>query len=112
MTSREQVVTWARKQADDLQTDMRYEQSDGMYGGFWTVTDPSKKGLLMARAAAALEFLRQHTGDDSEWLRRAKNAYESNADRTSMESGVQRSARSCAYGLPRSRVASPACLQK
>lgn len=42
----------------------------------------------MARAAAALEFLRQHAGDDSEWLRRAKNSYDSNADRTSLESGV------------------------
>jgi hypothetical protein len=88
MTSREQVVAWAREQAVELQSDMRFQPADGMYGGYWTVTDRSEKGLLMARAASALEFLRQHAGDDSEWLRRATIAYESNGDRSSMESGV------------------------
>jgi hypothetical protein len=88
MTPREQIVSWAREQANELQSDMRFEPSDGGYGGFWTVNDLSRKGLLMARAASALEFLRQHAGDDSEWLRRATIAYESNGDRSSMESGV------------------------
>lgn len=88
MTPKAQVVEWARAQSDELQSDMRFEPSDGMYGGYWTVTDWRKKGLLMARAAAGLEFLRQHAGEDSEWLRRGMIAYESNADRSSMESGV------------------------
>lgn len=87
MTSREQVVAWAREQAQELQSDMRFEPSD-VHGGYWTLMDQSDKGLLMARAASALEFLRQHAGDDSEWLRRATIAYESNGDRSSMESGV------------------------
>ncbi|GAA2501381.1 hypothetical protein GCM10009858_44510 [Terrabacter carboxydivorans] len=43
---------------------------------------------MMARAAAGLEFLRQHAGNDSEWLRRATIAYDSNGDRSSLESGV------------------------
>lgn len=88
MTSRAQVVAWARAQADELQSDMQFEPSDGMYGGFWRVTELPKKGLVMARAASGLEFLRQHAGDDSEWFRRGKIAYESNGDRASMESGV------------------------
>ncbi|MDN5767575.1 MAG: hypothetical protein L0H96_17830 [Humibacillus sp.] len=88
MTSREQVVAWARHQADELQSDMRFHDSDGAYGGYWTVTDLSKKGLVMARAASGLEFLRQNAGSDSEWLRRATIAYDSNGDRSSLESGV------------------------
>lgn len=88
MTSRTQVVEWAREQADALQSDMKFAASDGLYGGFWTVTDRSKTGVLMARAAAGLEFLRQHAGGDSEWLRRATIAYESDGNRSSMESGV------------------------
>ena len=88
MISREQVVAWARRQADDLQSDMRFHQPDSGYGGYWSVTDPSKKGLIVARAASGLEFLRQHAGSDSEWLRRATIAYESHGDRSSLESGV------------------------
>lgn len=88
MTSKEKVVEWARLQADQLQSDMRFQISEALSGGYWTVFDPKKKGLLMARAAAGLEFLRQHAGEQSEWLRRGKIAYESNADHSSMESGV------------------------
>ena len=87
MTIREQVAAWAREQADQLQSDMRFEPSDTRRG-YWAITDASKKGLLMARVASALEFLRQHAGEESEWLRRATMAYESNGDRASMESGV------------------------
>lgn len=42
----------------------------------------------MARAASGLEFPRQYVGADSEWLRRANNAHESNGDRASLETGV------------------------
>lgn len=88
MTTREQVLTWARAQADLLQSDMIFKRAEMSYGGWWEVSDLQKKGTVMARAASALEFLRQHAGGDSEWTRRATNAYESNADRASMESGV------------------------
>lgn len=89
MTSRDQVVEWARALAAELQSGMQFVSgtSDG-YGGYWKSDDARDKGAHMARAASGLEFLRQYAGGDSEWLRRAKNAYESNGDRASMETGV------------------------
>jgi len=44
---------------------------------------------IVSRAAAALEFLRQYSGDDSHWTRRATAIYESHGDGKSTESGAR-----------------------
>lgn len=89
MKDAESLIRWARGYADELQSDMTFvaETPEG-YGGFWTAADSQSRSRIMARAAAGLEFLREFAGAESEWLSRAKIAYESNADRRSMESGV------------------------
>ncbi|MGW5241877.1 hypothetical protein ACWEOW_23330 [Monashia sp. NPDC004114] len=89
MATHEQVVQWAREQADLVQSDMRFLPSEGGYGGFWTMEDGQLKGRMMARVASALEFIRQYAGAESEWMARARIAWESQADRASLESGAQ-----------------------
>lgn len=79
----------ARRYADEVRLDMRYEQPDGMYGGYWTASQKGDIGKIKARAAAALDFLRRYAGDDSQWFRRAQWAYDDNGGRESIESGAR-----------------------
>jgi hypothetical protein len=68
---------------------MRYEAKDGMYGGFWTANENADLGKIKARAASALDFLRQYAGDDSQWFQRAKWVYDDHGGRESIESGAR-----------------------
>jgi hypothetical protein len=68
---------------------MRYESSDDMYGGYWTANQKADNGKIKARAAAALDFLRQYAGADSQWFRRAQGVYEDHGGNESTESGVR-----------------------
>jgi hypothetical protein len=88
MATKEQVIAWARDQADTIQSDMSFKRSEMSYGGWWQASSLDMKTLIMARAASALEFLREYAGNESEWFKRATAAYDSNADRSSMESGA------------------------
>lgn len=88
MPSSEHIIAWAREQADRLQSDLRFEASDSVYGGFWELTEDTLKGRLMANVAGGLDFLRRHAGPESEWFRRATHAYETKADNDSLGSGA------------------------
>ena len=67
---------------------MRWER--GQHGGGWWTADPeSMYNAIISRAAAALEFLRQYSGDESHWTRRATAVYESHGDGKSTESGAR-----------------------
>ncbi|MFJ2755578.1 hypothetical protein ACIO3S_08275 [Nocardioides sp. NPDC087217] len=89
MKSQEELVARARRYADEVRLDMRYEETDGMYGGFWTADDKKSMGRIEARAAAALDFLRRYAGGDSQWFRRAQAVYENHGGNESTESGVR-----------------------
>lgn len=71
MKDAESLIQWARAYASELQSDMTFvsETPEG-YGGFWTAADKQSHSKIMARAAAALEFLREFAGAESEWLSR------------------------------------------
>jgi len=43
MTRRDHV-DWGHEQADESQSDMRRELSDGMLGGYWTVAESIEAG--------------------------------------------------------------------
>lgn len=87
MKTSEELCDWAEQQADDLQSGLTFQRSD--HGsGYWKVSDPTKLGSLHAKAAAALEFLRQYSGPDSEWYRLARSSFENSGQRQSFESGV------------------------
>lgn len=86
----ENVLTYARKQAVELQRDMEWKRSEhGGAGGWWAATDPTLAPRIAARAAAALEFFRQYAGADSFWTDRANSVYQSKGDNQSSESGAR-----------------------
>ena len=83
------LLSYARQLADELGKDMAWEPGSGGYGGWWAATNPEVKPKIMARAVAALDFLRQYAGPDSFWTERALSVYENNGDNQSMESGAR-----------------------
>lgn len=89
MRKMENVLDYARRQADELEKDMVWRPSDGGYGGYWQAADRSVAPRIQARAVGALEFFRQYAGGDSFWTGRALAVYDSHGDGESMESGAR-----------------------
>jgi hypothetical protein len=89
MKSAEELVARARHHASEVRLEMQYKQADGAYGGYWKANRTSDIGKIKARAAAALDFLRQYAGESSQWFRRAQSAYDDHGDRRSIESGAR-----------------------
>lgn len=83
-----EIVTWARTHAQQLQIDMVWVEHE--YGpGFWKATSPEAFTEIIARATAALEFLQQYAGQDSQWMSRATAIYDGQGDNQSIESGAR-----------------------
>lgn len=83
----EELTEWAEQQAHELQSGLAFRPSE--HGsGYWMLSDPAELGALNAKAASALEFLRQYAGPDSEWYRLARSSFENSGQRQSFESGV------------------------
>lgn len=80
-------MAYARGPAELLEQDMRWERGEHA-GGWWTTDPDSMYNTVVSRAVAALEFLRQYSGEDSHWTRRATAIYESHGDGKSTESGA------------------------
>ena len=89
MQQQQDVLAYARRQADELEKDMTWRQSDHGYGGYWQADDRSITPRIAARAVAALEFFRQYAGEESFWTQRAMAVYESKGDNQSLESGAR-----------------------
>jgi len=82
------VVAVARGLADDLDRDLRWQPTDGD-SGYWVAVAREGLSVVTARAAGALEFLRQHAGVDSMWTSRAIAAYDSQGLGQSTASGAR-----------------------
>ena len=83
----EAVLNYAGQLAAELEEDMVWVPGE-VSGGWWKATDPTLgPPRIAARAAAALEFLRQYAGPESFWTLRARTAYDSNHQ--SPESGAR-----------------------
>jgi hypothetical protein len=89
MRRQQDVLAYARQQADELEKDMAWQQSERGYGGYWQAPDKSIASRIAARAVAALEFFRQYAGEDSFWTQRAIAVYQSGGDNQSPESGAR-----------------------
>ncbi|MFF3565740.1 hypothetical protein ACFYXS_37505 [Streptomyces sp. NPDC002574] len=82
-----EILTYARSLSEDLRQDLRW--NPGERGrGWWEASNRSLLPRILARATAALEFLRQYAGADSFWTLRAIAVYDSNGNHESLESGV------------------------
>jgi hypothetical protein len=82
----EAVLNYARQLAAELEEDMVWVPGE-VSGGWWKATEPTLTTRIAARAAAALEFLRQYSGPESFWTLRARTAYDNNHQ--SPESGAR-----------------------
>ncbi|WP_239342146.1 hypothetical protein [Frankia sp. CiP3] len=90
MRQAQDVLAYARHQAEELEKDMTWHPNDhGGYGGYWQAPEKSMASKIAARAVAALEFLRQYAGEDSFWTQRAIATYQSKGDNQSAESGAR-----------------------
>lgn len=89
MPTTDELIAWARKHAQVLETDIRWVPSEGGYGGYWQAERGELKAVIQARGASALEFLERYAGPDSQWSIRAQRVVDSHGDRQSMESGVR-----------------------
>jgi hypothetical protein len=87
MRQEQDVLAYARRQADELEKDMDWHTSGGP--GYWRAHDRPLVSKIAARAVAALEFLRQYAGEDSFWTQRAEAVYQSKGDNQSLESGAR-----------------------
>lgn len=87
MSKQADVLAYARSLALDLKRDVVWEPGD-RGRGWWQVQDRAVLPRLMARVAAAFEFLRQYAGDESFWTQRAITVYENKGDNQSLESGA------------------------
>jgi uncharacterized protein YutE (UPF0331/DUF86 family) len=85
MRQQQEVLAYARRQADELEKDMNWVST----GGYWQASDRSMVQRIAARAVAALEFFRQYAGEDSFWTQRAMAVYENYGERQSRESGAR-----------------------
>jgi hypothetical protein len=89
MQQQQDVLAYARQQADELEKDMTWHQSQHGYGGYWQAPDKSIAPRIAARAVAALEFFRQYAGEDSFWTQRAMLVYQNHGDNQSLETGAR-----------------------
>ncbi|GAB2511957.1 hypothetical protein [Nocardiopsis aegyptia] len=86
--SRENLLNYARRLSADIKADMDWHSSGHGSGGYWTVANHAALSKVMAKSAAALEFLRRYAGDESSWTHRANAIYDSKGDGQSLESGA------------------------
>ncbi|MFI9418199.1 hypothetical protein [Streptomyces werraensis] len=87
MAKQEDILIYARTLARELKDGVVWDPGD-RGRGWWSMQDRSALPQLMARVAAAFEFLRQYAGEDSFWTQRAITVYESKGDNQSLESGA------------------------
>jgi hypothetical protein len=87
MAKQEDILAYARSLARELKDGVVWDPGD-RGRGWWRMQDRSALPQLMARVAAAFEFLRQYAGEDSFWTQRAITVYESKGDNQSLESGA------------------------
>ncbi len=84
----EDLLSYARSLADQLEQDMQWQPGDhGL--GWWTATNRAQLPVITSRAAAAIEFLRRYAGVDSYWTQRATATYDSKGENQSTESGAR-----------------------
>ncbi|MBQ1051144.1 hypothetical protein KBX50_22065 [Micromonospora sp. C51] len=90
MAKAAEILAYARKQADELERDMHWITSEHSPShGYWISSDYQMLTKIVARAAAAQEFLRQYSGAESFWTERAISVYQSKGDNQSTESGAR-----------------------
>lgn len=89
MRTVDDVLKFAKHLAVELEKDMTWEPGEYAGGGWWRATEPQLQPRIAARAAGALEFLRQYAGPESFWTLRAKAAYDNNGQNQSPESGAR-----------------------
>lgn len=83
-----EIVSWARNQTKQLHLDMKWvEYASG--GGSWRAAKPEALTEIIARTTAALEFLRQYAGPDSQSMRQAIAIYENKGGNQSIETGAR-----------------------
>jgi uncharacterized protein YutE (UPF0331/DUF86 family) len=85
----EDILSYARRQADELEKDMSWERSDYGNGGYWKADSSDAYPRVTARAVSALEFFRQYAGEDSFWTQRAIAIYERGGNNQSSETGAR-----------------------
>jgi hypothetical protein len=89
MISQEQVIAQAEQLAANLQQGMHWVPPDAGYGGYWQADRSDLWSVVRGRAVAALAFLEEWAGADSQWVIRAKEVFDSLGDHQSMESGAR-----------------------
>ncbi|MBL7487898.1 hypothetical protein I6A62_07335 [Frankia sp. AgW1.1] len=89
MRQADDVLAYARRQADELEKDMTWHGNERGNGGYWLAEKPQTRWRIAARAVAALEFFRQYAGENSFWTKRAISVYDNTGDRQSMETGAR-----------------------
>jgi len=88
MLSKTEVIAEARKLAAGLELDMVWtERHAGQ--GYWLATSRQKLSAITARTTAGLDLLRQYSGSETFWTRRAVAAYDSQGDHQSTETGAR-----------------------
>jgi 8-oxo-dGTP pyrophosphatase MutT (NUDIX family) len=88
-TSPSSVLDYARELVPILRSDMHWVSTEYTYGGYWKTNDTTSILVMVARATAAIEFLRQYAGADSLWAIRANELYLNKGENQSIESGVR-----------------------
>ncbi|WP_419848636.1 hypothetical protein [Candidatus Poriferisocius sp.] len=89
MEPTEQILEWAREHIDKLSEDMTWTPSRYGTFGYWQAINPQVRGVIRARATAALDFLERFTGPSSLWTKTAHDVFENNGDNQSMETGAR-----------------------
>ncbi|MBW6432725.1 hypothetical protein KZ829_03090 [Actinoplanes hulinensis] len=76
MLQSQQILTYARRLADDLGKDMELAEAYGGGVNYWTAVDHEAGSRIQARSIAALDFLKTYAVHDSAWTERATEAYQ------------------------------------
>jgi hypothetical protein len=84
MRQQQDLLAYARQQADQLEKDMTWNEN-----GYWQASDRSMVQTIASRAVAALEFFRQYAGEDSFWTQRAMDVYQNRGENQSLETGAR-----------------------
>lgn len=87
MPTSNDLVLWANKYAEELELDMTWHQTAN--AGYWQASELVHLPKIRARAIAALNFLDQFSGHDSQWTIRAREVFDNHGERQSMESGAR-----------------------
>lgn len=89
MITQEQIINQATELALSLHRDMHWIPSSAGYGEYWEADRPELKDVIRSRAVAALSFLDDWAGPVSQWFLRAKEVFDNDGERQSMESGAR-----------------------